>query len=125
VSLRQKVKMKFTIQGRLTTLNEYILAERRNRFLGAKLKKQATENVAWQVKRLKKINGPATYTFLWYVKNSKTDSDNIAFACKFIFDGLQEAGILANDSFKNVLAIDHRFQIDKNERVEVIVDEYE
>lgn len=116
--------MKFILQGKLPTLNEYIKAERTNRFMAAKLKKEATQSVAWQVKRLKKISSPSYYTFEWYVKDSRTDSDNIAFACKFIFDGLQESGILDNDSFKNVIAIDHRFYVSKNERVEITVDAY-
>lgn len=114
--------MKFVLQGKLPTLNQYIAAERRNRFLAAKLKKEVTQSVAWQTKRLPKIRKPANYTFVWYVKDKRSDSDNIAFACKFIFDGLQEAGVLENDSFKNVLSITHLFEIDKNERVEIVVD---
>lgn len=81
--------------------------------------------VAWQVKKIKPITKPSWYTFTWYVKDSRTDSDNTASACKYVFDGLQEAGKLPNDSLKWVLAIDHRFVIGKEEKVIVEVIDYE
>ena len=118
--------MKFTITGELPRLNDYINAERRNKFIAAKIKKEATENVSWQVKKLQKITDPGLYTFTWYVKNLRTDPDNISFGQKFIFDGLQTANKLVNDNMKMVLGLDHRFVVDaKNPRVEVEVTPYE
>lgn len=110
------------INGRLPSLNEYIKAERTNRFIAAKVKKQTMEYIGWQINSAKAIQSPAIYTFHWYVKNARTDPDNIAFAVKFIFDALQEAGKLENDSFKNVLEIHHLFTVDKQERVELTID---
>ena len=39
--------IQFTINSELPTLNDYIKAERGNKFAAAKLKKNATEGVAW------------------------------------------------------------------------------
>ena len=107
------------IKEALPSLNEYIQVERSNRFAAAKLKKEATELVAWSAKSLAKITEPAHYHFHWFVKDKRKDPDNIAFACKFIFDGLQLVGKLKNDSFIWVLSIHHDFDIDTNQRVEV------
>lgn len=101
-------------------MNEYIEAERTNRFRAAKMKKDAMDFIGWQIKTIDKILLPAIYTFNWYVKNGRTDPDNITFASKFLFDSLQEQGKLENDGFKQVLAINHTFTIDPDERVEVV-----
>lgn len=114
--------MKLVIQGTFPSLNKYINAERTNRFIAAKIKKQATELVTWQCKSMPAITKQADYTFTWFVPNRRSDSDNIAFACKFIFDGLQAAGKLPNDSMKYVRSITHFFEIGEP-RVEVEIEE--
>ena len=40
-------------------------------------------------------------TFRWHVK-SRHDSDNIAFAKKYVLDGMVKAGVLENDNPKCV-----------------------
>jgi len=114
--------VKLTINGSLPTLNKYINAERSNRYIGAKLKKDATDLVAWQVKSAPKIKGLNDYTFTWYVPNKRSDPDNVAYACKFVFDGLQAAGKLENDSMRFVRSLTHFFEVGEP-RVEVEIDE--
>ncbi len=108
---------RIVINGHLPSLNEYITANNRNRFIAAKMKKEATELVAWQVKSCPKITEPSSYTFTWHVTNRRSDPDNIASAVKYIFDGLQVARVLPQDSFKWVLAINHRFVLSKEAKV--------
>lgn len=103
--------MKIEITSQLPTLNTYINAERTYRYIAAKLKKEATEAVAWECKSLSSITKLADYTFTWYVKDKRTDPDNRAFSCKFIFDGLMMAGKLPNDSMRYVRNINHRFVV--------------
>lgn len=118
--------MQFVIKGSLPTLNKYLSAYGRNRYLAGSLKKKATEDVMWQVKGISAITKPASYTFTWYVPNKRSDSDNVASGVKYIFDGLVQAGKLPNDTMHYVLAIDHRFEIDRvNPRVVVEVTEYD
>jgi len=117
----------FTVDTKLCTLNQYIDAERSNKFKAAKIKSGCTflcSNAAMPLR--KKVNPERRYHFLfeWFVKNKKEDPDNISFAQKFIFDGLVKAGVLANDGHKNVASISHQFIIDKKEGVRVtLVDE--
>lgn len=117
--------MKIRIEGQLPSANQYIAANNRNRFISAKLKREATELVAWQCKKLEKITKPADYTFTWYVPNKRTDPDNLSFAQKFVFDGLQEAGVLPNDSMAWVRSITHRFYVtEKKPHLIVAIDEF-
>jgi Holliday junction resolvase RusA-like endonuclease len=103
--------MKLTILGKLPTANEYIAANNRNRYISAKLKQEATHLVARQCKGVKPIKGLCDYTFTWHVPNKRSDPDNISFGQKFIFDGLQLAGVIENDSMKFVSSICHFFVI--------------
>lgn len=84
-------------------LNEYINTERRNKYAAAKIKDNLTNEVAFQceLKRLEKPQGKVDMIFKWHVKG-RHDSDNIAFAKKFVLDGMVQAGLLENDSPKFV-----------------------
>lgn len=94
------------IEGELTALNEFINAERRNRYIAAKIKKDETgycQDVAEKIDlKLQETDFPCALIITWYVKNKRKDADNIAFAKKFILDGLVEAGVLPNDNRKYV-----------------------
>jgi hypothetical protein len=112
---------KLTIQGRLPGLNEYIQAERTHRYKASAMKKEWTSQVKMdaKVQKLKKCH-PVEIIFTWFEPNMKRDKDNVAFAKKFILDGLVDAGILEGDGWKGYGDFDDRFEIDKkNPRVEV------
>lgn len=119
---------KLTISGSLTALNDYINAERANRFAAAKIKKAETERVAWsaRVQKLKRTVGRVNLVFTWYEKNRRRDPDNVHFGAKFVNDGLVEAGILSNDSQKHIGSITHNpIKIDLHQpRVEVEICEH-
>lgn len=112
------------IKGTLPSLNEYINAERRNRFLAAKMKKEATEYVYYSVLDTPPVQEyPIHAHFVWYTKNNRADPDNVAaFGVKVIFDGLQLAGVIRNDGRKEIASITHSFFTDKdNPRVELFM----
>ena len=97
------------------TLNKYVNAERSNRFMAAKIKKDQTNSVAYLAleqcdKRFREVKD---IKFTWYKPNNRTDHDNIAFAKKFILDGLIKAGILKDDSPKYVRNFQDVFILDK------------
>lgn len=79
--------------------------------MGAKLKREFTEFVAWTVKGKPIITKQSDFTFTWFVPDKRSDPDNIAFACKFIFDGLVEGGVLPKDSMRYVKSIHHLFEL--------------
>lgn len=104
-------KMVIKIQGELPDLNTYINKTRTNKYVSAKIKKEACELVAWQLKGKEKIEYPSEFHFEWIVKNRKKDPDNIAFAVKFILDAMQDVGMLENDSMDWIQAIHHTYSV--------------
>lgn len=121
------MKQKLVINGRLPGLNEVVDTARRNKNMSAAQKKLYTGIVAWSCKacKLKPVEGLSNYFFIWYCKDRRRDKDNIMSSQKYIFDGLQEAGIIVNDGWFQVGNITHKFLLDNNERVEVIIDKVE
>lgn len=120
--------MIFTIKGELTDLNTYVDAERTNRFRASSIKRKETERVALEarVAKLPKITTyPIHIAYRWYSKDKRKDVDNVAFAKKFINDGLVLAGVLEGDGRKHVAGFSDTFFIDKsNPRIELVVEPY-
>ena len=95
----------FTIPGTLPGLNEYINAERRNKYAAAKLKKNAEALVLYLIKRLGKWRAkkPVYMIYHWYEPNRRRDMDNISsFGRKVIQDALVRAGVLENDGWAQI-----------------------
>lgn len=116
--------MRFIIKGTLPSLNDYITACRSNKYSGAKMKNQAEHIIILCAKTQIRYNfkKPVIVNFLWVEPNRKRDKDNIAFAKKFIFDGLTKAGILQGDGWQYVEGFSDKFDIDKKSpRIEVEV----
>lgn len=114
---------KIILQGEYTDFNTYSTAERTNRHKAAEIKKDETERV-WAECLYQKAQEVTQYPvrvhFNWYCRNMKIDPDNIAAAKKFILDGLQTAGVMENDGWKQIRGFTDDFHIDKeNPRVEV------
>lgn len=97
------------------SLNEYINAERSNRHIAANLKKIYTNKVAYLAKEQKFKLEPGVYDvkFIWYKPDNRKDHDNIAFAKKFIFDGIVKAKSLKGDNPKHVWNLSDEFILDK------------
>lgn len=115
---------KFTIRGTLPGLNELIEAERRNRFIGAKLKKQYEAVVMRAARSLGNVEfeEPVYMVYHWYEKDRRRDKDNIcAFERKVIQDALVKARYLSNDGWKNIAGFEDRFYVDKD-RPRVVVE---
>lgn len=112
--------IRLEIQGRFPTLNEYIRIERGNRYAAASTKRKHTEMVAWQVKTQGQAKGKNDFTFIWYT-STRADPDNIAFAKKFILDGLQMAGVIENDNQKHVGRLSDVIEKSKVDRVVVTI----
>lgn len=117
--------MKFTIYGKLPSLNEYINACRTNVFKANKMKQTSDNTVILSARRdgLTRIDKyPIKVKVTFYESNSKRDVDNVAFANKFILDGLVKAHIIEDDSQKYVKEIHSTVKVDKaNPRVEVVL----
>lgn len=124
---------KFTIQGRLDGLNDYIKACRSNKYAGNTMKHKNQGYVEMGIiqacaeGKLKKIcKYPVKLKITWYEPNYKRDIDNIVFATKFIQDALVNRGMLENDGQKQISGISHEVLVDrKHPRIEVEILEVE
>lgn len=116
---------KLTIPFLLPNLNDYIKAERTNKFKAAALKRE-TENaiiifIKDQLSTIS-IKEPVTMHYTWFERNRRRDKDNVAFAKKFVQDALVGANVLQNDGWDNITGFTDNFFIDaKNPRVEVLI----
>lgn len=122
----EKATYKFTIQGRLSSLNEYIRACRANVYVANDLKKSNEISVIQgaRASRVPKVDKyPIRLKATFYEPNFKRDVDNVSFAVKFILDGLVKAQILKNDNQKHVSEVVSVVKVDKtNPRIEVEIE---
>ena len=120
--------MKFVLQGEYCTLNEYSDAERTHYRYGASIKKAETQRAALELKLQwdGTLVPKSVFKFTWYRRNRRTDPDNFVFSRKFILDGMETAGIISNDGWKNVAGFVDDWYVDKdNPRVVIEIEEVE
>jgi len=110
------------IKGRFTTLNKYIEAERtRNYHAAANIKKRETGLVTLQA-RNHKIKTPCKLKMTWYRKSksgTNFDLDNVAFAKKFVLDGLVKANVIPNDNYTHIKGFIDEYVESKDEGVKI------
>ena len=101
IVLRCQFRFRKKTHDRFPTLNEYIDCERGSTIAAAAMKKKCTEQVRIQCEEqnIPAISGKVDLLFEWH-SSTRHDPDNVAFAKKFILDGLQLAGVLENDNRK-------------------------
>lgn len=101
-------------------LNQYINAERSNRFKAAKIKKDKTSEISYYFsKESPIINYPFDIHFVWCCKSKRSDPDNIVFQKKFILDGMVSSGFIKNDTFKEITGFKDDFKFTDFEGVEL------
>ena len=117
---------KLIIHGRLPGLNEYIDAERRNRYIGAKLKSKAESviraEIAAQLRHVR-IRQPVQMLYRWFEPNRRRDKSNVcAYGRKVIEDALVRAGVIVGDGWRGIDWFVDRFFVDEeNPRIEVLL----
>lgn len=111
------------VEGRFPSLNDFISAERANRHVGAKMKRRETDRAraAAVAAGMPRFVGPVAVRFLWVERDRRRDLDNVAFAKKFVLDGLVEAGVLEDDGQRRVAALQDTFEVDPT-RPRVVVE---
>ncbi len=112
--------MKIQLNCDLPTLNKYINAERSNKFMASKMKKNVESCLILELKRLKfklPVQKMFDINFVWIRKNNRSDHDNISFSKKFILDSFVKSGILENDNPKYIRNFTDKFEIGKENYV--------
>ena len=118
------------IPGRLDNLNDFIRAERTNRYEGGKLKSKNQEIVSLYIrKQLKgvRINKTVFMEYTWVEMDKRRDLDNISsFGRKVIQDALVNCGVLKNDGWDQISGFTDSFRVDrKNPHIEILIREVE
>lgn len=115
--------MKYEINMKLPSLNEYIRACRSNKYVGAKFKKQIEEDISWFLLQMPKYNKPIKIHFHWVEGNKRRDLDNVCFAKKFILDTMVKLGKLKDDNRNYVYAFTDTFEYGKQTKVILEIEE--
>lgn len=120
-------RQEFTIKDRMPNLNDYVNALKKHRNAGDDMRDEWHDVVVQEcrVAGLGRFTEPVFIEFNWYEPNYKRDIDNVAFAKKFILDGLQKAGVLQNDNYRWVKGFSDKFHYRKGSGVHVIMTEVE
>ena len=117
------MKTKIEIPFRLPSLNQYINECRRNRFAGAKMKKEVENDIGWCINQLPEYNKPIKIHFHWIEENKKRDLDNVCFAKKFILDSMVKGGKLKDDNRNYVKGFNDTFEYGKSSKVILEIEE--
>lgn len=119
----EKAIYNVVIYGQFPSLNEYVDACRRNKYEGAKMKKECQTIVGWCIGRLPEITKPVKIKFTWNESTRRRDPDNVAFAKKFILDELVSQGKLHGDSPKYIRGFVDEFTYGGEPKVFVSLEE--
>lgn len=115
--------MQLEIPYKFPSFNEYVDECRKNRYAGAKMKRQVQDDISWFIAKLPVYNNPITIHFHWVEGNKRRDLDNICFAKKFILDTLVEQGKLKDDNRKCVTAFTDTFSYGEETKVILEIEE--
>ncbi|EOE6423505.1 hypothetical protein ACKO7J_002246 [Enterococcus hirae] len=111
----------FYIPGELMSLNEFINIQRTHPMKGNQVKQKNTNRckraVLEAIQQGLSFELPVRLSITWYMKNRRKDPDNIAFAVKFILDGLVNAGALPNDGWNEIVAFRSRCETAKSRSI--------
>lgn len=111
------MKARLLIHGRLPGLNEYIAAERANRYKGANMKRDAQAVVMLAIRtqlRGVRFTKPVRIAYTWVEPNRRRDLDNVAgFGHKVIQDALVMCRVLADDGWDEIAGFSDTFALDQ------------
>lgn len=115
-------RYKFSINVKLPGCNEYVRACRGNKYEAAKMKRAVEMVVDNAARGLPRIEGPVRVYFTWREGARRRDLDNVAFAKKFVLDGLVKCGVLPDDNRRHMLGfIDNFLYTPKHWGVDVVI----
>ena len=120
-------RLNLVYKGRLPAMNEIIGANRRNFYMGNKLKQKTQQDIAAQLllqKRGVEFQEKVNMRIWFYEPNRRRDEDNVKSGLKFLLDALQAIKIIKNDSPKYLhIASDEVFVDRENPRIEIELEE--
>ena len=116
--------MQYIIPMKLNSWNDTIKYCRSNKFGANNHKKAEMREISRFLDKIPKIKKyPVKMTFKWHIKSVISDLDNKSV--KSILDEMQNLGILENDNIKHIKEITYIAIPDKEDYVEIEVEEIE
>lgn len=90
--------------------------------MGAKIKREETERIMWQLPATK-YHERINLTLQAYLKDKRKDPDNVySMFTKFLLDAMKGKGLIENDGQKNIGRITFEPVLIGEERFEVTID---
>lgn len=117
--------MKYEINMKLPSLNDYIKVCRTNYNYANKYKARIEQEIGLFLMKMPRIRKPIKIHFTWVESSKKRDKDNVAFAKKFILDSMQRYGKLENDNNKYIMGFTDDFKYEKKNKVILEIEEVE
>ena len=111
------------IPFKLPSCNEYINECRRNKYAGAKMKKEIDKIIGYYLIKLPRFEKPVKIHFHWVEGNKRRDLDGICFAKKFILDAMVKKGKLTDDNRRCVTGFTDEFSYGKETKVILEIEE--
>lgn len=115
--------MRYIINMKLPSLNDYIRVCRTNRYMAAKLKADIEQQIGLFIADMPRMDNPIKIHFHWIEGTKRRDLDNICFAKKFILDAMVKYGKLKDDNRKCVTAFTDKFSYGDTTKVILIIEE--
>lgn len=115
--------MKYEIDMKLPSLNDYIRVCRSNKYQAAKYKADIEQEIGLFLTKMPKWDNPIKINFHWIEGTKKRDLDNVCFAKKFILDAMVKSGKLKDDNRKCVTAFTDSFSYGKETKVILDIEE--
>lgn len=115
--------MKYEINMKLPSLNDYIRVCRCNKYQAAKFKADIEREIGYFLTKMPKWSNPIKIHFTWVEGTKKRDLDNICFAKKFILDSMVKYGKLTDDNRKHVTAFIDSFEYGDETKVILEIEE--
>jgi Holliday junction resolvase RusA-like endonuclease len=114
--------MKYEIEMKLPSLNDYVNVCRSNRYQASKFKRDLECEISWYLLKMPSYDNPIKLTFTWVEGNKKRDLDNVAYAKKHILDAMVKHGKLKDDNRNCVIGFTDKFEYSKDGTFKVIVE---
>jgi len=112
------------IEGQFPGMNNIVAASKTHYAVYSKMKKENTEIFRLATARFPKFTKPVTITFTWFYKNIRRDPDNMMAAQKFALDGMVAAGVIPNDTGKEIACLNHIFIHGEKNGVQIEIEEF-
>ena len=115
--------MKYVIDMKLPSLNDYIRVCRSNKYMAANYKAKIEAEIGLFLVKMPRWTKPIRIHFKWLESTKKRDLDNVCFAKKFILDSMVKHGKLENDNRRYVVGFTDEFDYGKETKVILEIEE--